>query len=354
MRGLGRIFRRGSVYWIAYYHRGKEHRESTESRKESDANRLLKRRLGEIGQGKFIGPSEEKVEFEDLAADYLSDFRLKGNRSTEWAEVRVKHLRGFFGFDKAIDITTDRIRKYTEARLEDGASNGTVNRDLAALSRMFSLAIQAGRLSTRPHIPKLQEAQPRQGFLEHWEYLALRENLPSNYRDVLDFGYFCGWRRGEILSLEWRDVDMQAGVIRLRPELSKNKEGRVLPLPAPLKEVMERRAQVRSLECPFVFHVEGKRIGDWRKSWRTACKKAGLPGKLFHDFRRTAVRNLVRAGVPERVAMGVTGHKTRDVFDRYDIVNESDLEKATSKLAEYVAGQSPTPQVIPLQKAANQ
>src|SRR5207253_771078 len=149
--------------------------------------------------------------------------------------------------------------------------------------------------------------------------------------DTLDFGYHSGWRRGEILTLEWRDVDRAAGIIRLRPELSKNAEGRVLALSAPLRNLIERRWDTRALGCPFVFHKDGHRIGDWRKTWKRACQAARLPGKLFHDLRRTVVRNLVRSGVPERVVMSVTGHKTRSVFDRYNIVSESDLRQATDR-----------------------
>lgn len=352
MRGLGRMFKRGDIYWIAYSFRGREHRESCKSDREADARRLLRKRLGEIGRGKLVGPIEERVTFEDLATDYLQDHALKGPRASRWAKARVAHLRHHFGLDRALDITTPRIRAFTQARLEEGATPATVNRDLAALSRMFSLAVQAGRLSARPHIPRLQEAPPRQGFMEVSEYLAIRGHLPVDYQDVLDFGYHSGWRRAEILRLEWRDVDRGAGVIRLRPELSKNKDGRVLVLSEPLKALIERRWQARTLGCPFVFHVAGRPIGDWRKSWKRACTAAGLPGKLFHDLRRTVVRNLVRAGVPERVAMSVTGHKTRSVFDRYNIVSEADLKQATARLAEYVAAQPLITTVVPLRKAA--
>ena len=85
----------------------------------------------------------------------------------------------------------------------------------------------------------------------------------------------------------------------------------------------------------WVFHRGGKKVGDFRKSWETACKKAGVPGHIPHDFRRTAVRNLVRAGVPGRVAMQMTGHKTRSFFERYNIVSEGDLETAAKRLDEF-------------------
>ncbi|MFQ5968844.1 MAG: tyrosine-type recombinase/integrase [Acidimicrobiia bacterium] len=169
---------------------------------------------------------------------------------------------------------------------------------------------------------------------------------------MLDFAYLSGWRRGEIIGLQWRDVDRVVGVIRLRPELSKNKDGRVLVLSRPLKDLIERRWQARMLGCLFVFHVNGHRIGDWRKTWKRACQAAGLLGKLFHDLRRTVVRNLVRAGVPERVAMSATGHKSRSVFDRYNIVSEADLKQAATRVAEYVSDQPTTPAVVPLPRAA--
>ena len=344
-RGMGRVFLRGETWWINYWHRGREYRESSKSDSVGDANALLKKRLGEIGRGRLVGPTEEKITFEMLAADFETDRALSGKKSLRDAKERVAHLRRYFGLDRALDITTPRIRAYIQARLEEGAKPATVNRDLSALSRMFTLAVQAGRLSTRPYIRKLPESQPRQGFLEHADYLAIREHLAPAYQDVLDFGYLTGWRRGEIVRLEWRDVDRQAGIIRLRPELSKNREGRTLAMSPSIKELVGRRWKARKVTsgdggemkiAMLVFHVEGRPVGDWRKTWKKACEAAKLPGKLFHDLRRTVVRNLTRAGVPERVAMTLTGHKTRSVFDRYNIVSEEDIRQATERLSTYV------------------
>jgi integrase len=367
---MGRLFQRGKTWWIAYCWRGKEYRESSHSPKRQAASDLLKKRLGEIGRGQLIGPTAEKITFEDLASDFLADFRLKGNRSVEWAEDRLAALRAFFGASRAVDINSTRLRTFAESRLEEGMSPATVNRDLAVLRRMFSVAIKGGRLQSRPHFPMLQEAEPRQDFFEAPEFAAVRAKLPEYAQPVMDFAYLTGWRKSEILGLEWSSVDRAAGAIRLPASQSKNKHGRVLALSAPLKALIERRWQARTVTqkdgttvlAELVFHRGGKRIAGFRKSWASACIAAGFyrvvrnadgterkaPAKLFHGLRRTAVRNLVRAGVPERVAMGVTGHLTRSVFDRYNVTSEADLRKATAQLADYVAAQPTTPTVVPI------
>ena len=165
------------------------------------------------------------------------------------------------------------------------AAAGTVNRELAVLGRMFTLAIQGNVLTARPYLPKLKEAEPRQGFFEYSEYLAVKQNLPVEYQDVVEFGYFSGWRRGEIVTLEWRDIDQTGRVIRLRGTQSKNSQGRTLALEGPLAALIERRWRSRLVGSQLVFHRNGRPVGDWRKRWATACIKAGffrvepVPGK---------------------------------------------------------------------------
>lgn len=336
--GLGRIFRRGQVYWIAYYRYGTEHRESTHSANENDAVKLLKKRYGEIASRRFVGPQEERVMFEDLVRGIEQDYKVRGLRSARAAAARNKYLKKAFGGMRALDIRPDRIRSYQAHRLDDGASPATINRETSHLARAFRIAVKAGLLSVMPSFPdRLEESAPRQGFFEHAEYLAVREELtPAVYQDVLDFAYYSGWRRGEITGLTWREIDMAGGVIRLDPDRSKNKTGRLLPMSQPLKEVMKRRVAARRLDCQLVFHRDGLPLLDWRKAWAAACKAAKLDGKHLHDCRRTAARNLIRSGTPERVAMQLTGHKTRSVFDRYNIVSESDLRAGVDRLAAYV------------------
>jgi integrase len=352
MRGLGRIFPRGSTWWIGYYHRGKEYRESSKSDIESQAKKLLKKRLGEIGRGRLLGPTEERVTFEQLKADLLRDYETNGKRSLASVKLSIRHLDEYFSGDRALDITTDRVRGYIAQRQSEKASNGSINRELSALKRMFSLAVQAGNLSLKPYIPALTETNARQGFLDHGGFLTLRENLPDYLKDPVTFLYLSGWRVSEMRALEWRDVDGPGKVLRLRPEISKNKDGRLLPLRSELLELFERARDRRLPECPSVFHRNGKRIGDFRKTWKSACKDAKLGALIVHDLRRTAIRNYVRAGVPERVAMSLSGHKTRSVFDRYNIVSEADLIQASEKLQSHLSRQPKSATVVRLRGRA--
>lgn len=351
MKGMGRIYKQAQsrFYWIEFWHNNTQYRESSKSEKKSDAERLLRKRLGEVEQGKFAHPKViVRLTLDAMAQDLLNDYRIKDNRSAAWAQRRIKHLTRFFGNAYAHDITTAKVKKYIAFRLDEGAANATVNRELAALRRMFALAMESDLVTTKPHIPRLPENNIRTGFFEYEEYQAIRQHLRWEYQDILDFAYYTGWRKSEVWKLTWQDVDMQAGVIRLPQALSKNKDSRVLALSDVLKALIDKRWQVRVVDCPYIFHVHGRRVRDWRGAWGKACRLAGLEGKYFHDLRRTVARNLIRAGVSDKVAMGITGHKTRAVFDRYNIVSEDDLRTASQSLATYVAAKAQTPDTAPL------
>jgi integrase len=262
-------------------------------------------------------------------------------RSKDAVKRRFKlHLFRLFGRNRrASTIRTSDVRKYVTKRLDEGASNATVNRELAALNRAFTLGVSEGKLLSKPYVPRLKEDYVRSGFFESEQFKNIRRNLSEELSAVVTFLYITGWRLREVLRLEWRQIDLTAGRVLLDPGSSKNSEGRVFPFTEELRELLVSQRQITDQQqmrsgrvIPWAFHRQGQSIKDFHAAWRTACKKAGVPGRIIHDLRRTAVRNLVRAGVPERVAMQMTGHKTRSVFERYNIVSESDLNRAAELL----------------------
>jgi len=334
----------GKVWWLKYYTNGKPIRESSRSTSKMVAERLLKQREGEIAQGKVPGVYFDRVTFDELAQGFLLDYRLRGKKSIPKAERSVKRLQKFFGGLRANAIDTPKINQFIEARLAEGVVAGTVNRELSALRRMFNLGAKTTppKIDRVPHIPMLREDNVREGFFEHAEFLALRDALPDYLKGFVTFGYRTGWRFSEITNLQWKDVDRVRGIVRLQAGKTKNDKGRMLYLDDELQRVIDLQWETRKRSGKLTPHVFPNRDGsgpivDIRFSWKKACKAVKIGKKLFHDFRRTAVRNMIRAGIPERVAMQISGHKTRSVFDRYNIVSEDDLRLAAQKQAAYLS-----------------
>lgn len=348
--------RESSIWWIQYFSRGRRIRESTNTENYSDAKEYLKRREGDASKGRVTKSMERRVLFSELAELVEKDYELNGYRSAVAVELHHRlHILPYFGKMKATQISEADIDDYILQRRNEGASNATINRELCCIKRAYSLGIQKRIVSDRPHIRMLEEDNVRQGFFEREQYEAIRKHLPARLQPVVDFAYITGWRKSEILGLQWRQVDFEAGYVRLEPGTTKNREARQFPFTAELRQILEAQKEKRDALakdgkiCPWVFFhygfrkngtpspFNGKPIGEFKHSWKTACRKAGLPGRLIHDFRRTAVRNLVRAGIPERVAMKMTGHKTRSIFERYNIVSEGDLKDAAERLDQFLA-----------------
>jgi integrase len=239
------------------------------------------------------------------------------------------------------------------------------------------LAIERKHLTSAPKIRHLSEkGNARQGFFSDAAFSAVKSFLPDYLKDFSAFAYLTGWRKGEVSSLTWEDVD--GDVIRLRGVSAKNDEPRSVVLTGALAELIERRKAAREVKtengvmlAAHVFHNNGLPVADFRKAWWSACVDAGVgmfvcpsckqsgtvhrcpeckidtyySGKLFHDLRRTAIRNMVRSGVPERVAMDISGHKTRSIFDRYNITSESDLRDAMERTQNYLAANAEQQQI---------
>jgi integrase len=339
--------RESSLWWIQYYSRGRKIRESTESADYGDAKDRLKKREGEAVDNQAPKVSR-KVTLQDLLDDLVNDYRINGYRSLSDLERRLNlHILPYFGKWKATAIDTAEIRRFINHRQEQEASNAEINREMTAMKRAYTLGIQSGKVANKPYFPMLKESSPRAGFFEREQLNSIifkleAEPRAKHLKPIVEFAYITGWRKSEILSLQWRQVDFEAGIVRLEPGTTKNDEARIFPFTRELRVILERQkakadelARKKSRICPWVFNRHGKRIKDFKSSWTTARESAGIPGNIFHDFRRTAVRNLVRAGIPERVAMKMTGHKTRSVFERYNIVSEADLFEAARRLEHF-------------------
>jgi len=392
---MGSIYKRGDVYWIKYYRSGKSYRESTKSDKKMVAKKMLDRREGEIAQGKVPGVQFDKVTFDELAEEFIRDYRVNEKKSLYRAEVSVRYLKNEFQNTRITELTTPRIQEYVserlkwsctkcqskflltgdpkcprcgETRLEKGAANATVNRELAALRRILNLGARQTppKVSRVPHIPMLKENNTRKGFFEHKDFLAFRDALPDYMKAVVTFGYKVGWRDQEITFLTWDNVDLDNGIVTLNVGETKNDEARTIYMDDELKALFRGQWEKRNLQktqSPFAFpnKTGSGRIVNFKRAWNAACRKTNLgygyrltvdyvnkwndklpSGPIFHDFRRTAVRNMIRSGIPERVAMMISGHKTRSVFDRYNIVSDTDLKMAAQKHHEYLESQMGT------------
>jgi integrase len=272
--------REGEILWIKYYRNGKPIRESTGSSKDADAKRLLKKREGEISAGKLPGIYFDRVRFDELAEDFLTDYRINGKKSLWRAEITVHHLKSHFEGLRVTDITTARVKAYIRSRMEEGSSNGTINRELAALKRMLNLGAKQTppKVDRVPYIPKLKENNVRKGFFEHEDYLKLLGALPSYLQPAITFGYKTGWRKSEIFGLTWEQVDLKEGTVRLEAGEAKNEEPRTIYLDGALRGLIKALMAQRQLGCPYVFHRDGKPIKDFRGSWVRACREAELEG----------------------------------------------------------------------------
>lgn len=356
-RGTGSVYQRpGRAAWyIKYYDRdGRAHRESCGSASRADAERLLKKRLTEVGSGKrLVGVSVERTTFDDLERLIVDDYRLQRRKSLDSVLQSFRALRREFGGTRACDIGYAELVHYASQRDRKPA---TVRRELALLHRAFVLAHGAGKIAQIPRFPTVRVDNARSGFFEPDEWQAIREHLAGYYRDVGDFAYRTGWRLMETLGLRWADVDFHSGFVRLPGRKTKSGRARSFPfraLPELDASLARRRIETDLAQragdriIPHVFHdtagrplfgADERPKKSFRRAWRRACLAAGLPGRIPHDFRRTAVRNLERAGVPRSAAMELVGHKTESVYQRYDIVAERDLPDAVKKYSSGLRG----------------
>jgi integrase len=337
-RGTGSLYQQknSAVWWIKYHRNGRSFRESTRTTEKRQASRVLAKRLAEINTGSFVGPTHERITVGELAEDLFRDYRINGRKTTDDVQTRWRlHLEPFLGSRRVLEVTSDLVAKYVDQRQRENAQNATINREMAALKRMFRIGMYATppKVFRLPRFPKLAEDNIRKGFLEDAQYKKLIAYFPDLwFRALVEMGRTYGWRISELINLQVKQVDVDVRTIRLEPGTTKNKNGREVTMTTAVHNLLAQCVAGKSSEDAVFTRSDGKPVRDFRDTWAKATKAAGVPGLLFHDLRRTAARNLRRAGIAEGVIMKIGGWRTRSVFERYAIVSQTDIADALKKL----------------------
>jgi integrase len=375
-RGDGYTYKRGTRWWIRYSSRGEDCRESSGSEAQTDATKLLKKRLKEvhadqIGAAKFITPTKRRRTVHDLLEDLKADYGIRGILSSQNRCSLAKSDR-LFGHVRAVDLSPRHIDGYILDCQSRGVPSATINRPLQHLVTAYNFALKRGDLTQAPYIRVLAEkGNARRGFLSAQEMDVVISHLPEYLKDFTAYGFKTGSRSGEIKQLRWEMVHGD-DEIHIPGDITKNRKARVIPIDEELAELLARRQVARRVELagivtlsPYIFfHIRKGRIvpvGDFKKAWHSACVAAGVGifvcekcgaegtalacsdckgltkyrGKIFHDLRRSAARDMLKAGIPRAIAKKLTGHLSDSMLDRYSIVEVDDMREAQRRTAQY-------------------
>lgn len=356
-RGWGRVYlpkyrdrktgewRECKLFWIQYQKNGRPIRENTHSDKITVAREILKKRIAQIENGTWAPVKTHKVLVSELIDSVLRDYRNRNfTKRAKLTEQRwKKHLQPIFGEMRACDVTTDTIDSYIATRKSEDAENGTINRETAILRHAFREGAKAKPPKVRelPVFPRLDENFPREGFVDDAQYKILCANCHEHWlRTMLALAYTFGFRKGELLNLRVKQVDLLSRTVALNAADTKNRKPRNVSLTNESYTLLCQSIVGKHAD-DFVFTwKDGRPVKDFRVSWENLAKAAGLPELLFHDLRRSAVRNMIRRGVSQVTAQRISGHKTREVFDRYNITDERDLADAAMRIEAGAEGSS--------------
>jgi len=344
-RTRGGELKRTRVWYVKYYANGKPVTLPAETEDHNDALSFLRRKMADAAEQR-ITDLPERVTMNQLFDLLLEWYRLRERRTTYDLECLIRRadddhkepgpVRAWFGKLRANTMTSSAIARYVAERRREvpRPANGTINRALAYVRRAMKLGAQQDPplVMRVPHFDMLPNADPREGTLPHEKYKAVRDLLPAYARVALVIGYHTGARKGEITKIRKDKIDFKAGRIDLPGRTTKNKRSRYLPIYGDMAVEIQMAIDAGKPECAFLIQRDGKPVQDWEKAWSTACEGTGVKGTLFHDLRRTALTNMIEAGLSEKEAMEISGHRTRAVFDRYHIVSERRMKEMAGKL----------------------
>ncbi|MFC1580092.1 tyrosine-type recombinase/integrase [Thermodesulfobacteriota bacterium] len=322
----------GKVYWIEYYisgHRKRERIGPSKAAAEQRLREVLKARTEEryIDRNKNI-----RVTFNELAMWYLELPQIKAKRSYTRDVLSMKTLKRFYGGKVVQDLTINQVEAYRQKRLNEDSYRkqktrpATINREIACLRHMLNLAEQDRKIDSLPFkgLKALKENNVRNRLLSRDEYERLLKHCPYHTANIVKMAYHTAMRQGEILNLTWDRVDLKNGVVRLAPGDTKTDEKRVVPLHP---EVVKMLNSIPRTLRGRVFTRDGKPLTDIKKSFRTACNEAEIEDFRFHDLRHTCINNWRLQGHDFFRIMAASGHKTMEVFKRYNTVTEDEVKK---------------------------
>ena len=325
---------KGKGLWVTKISRnGRTFEKSTKTTNRREAEAILKQRLKEDDDT----PRQfRKLDCNGLHEDLVVEYLVNDRKSIKHLNLRWRlHLRPVFGNLLAAKVKSIDITNYIDKRKQEGGANASINRELAILRRMFSLALENEKVKTPPRIRMLEEKNTRVGFLSSKDRDALAQACSGAglwMRTIFEIGVTLGWRRSELINLRVRQVDLSAGSIRLEPLSTKNSEGRECPMTPTIRRLLTECVRGKAPGDRVFTRENGSPVLDFRSTWDRCCAEAGVPQLLFHDLRRSATRNLRNSGVPEGVVQKIGGWRTRSMFDRYSIIDQSDVTDALLKL----------------------
>lgn len=336
-----------------FRHAGQRYRVETGTANAVDAMKALKKEFERVVKGEASPVAEHKVMFDpDLTKLIELDYEKNRRASLPSLKSNIKILRRFFGLHHADAITSEALDQMVISLRGEGYADATINLCLTHVVTMYRLAADRTPplLTYRPRVRKIRGIKnTRKGFFERGDFEKVTKHLPVNFALFVEWLYLTGNRKGEAAKIErrqirWHDKARTVGTIVLEDVQTKNGRPRTIPLGGAISELVRRALKNASLKTPLLFHHDGHRINfggasPFYKAWVAACAKADLEGKLVHDLRRTAVRNLRRATGDSMIAKEISGHKTMSVFERYDLKDEDDLIQAAEQLTLYLASE---------------
>ena len=340
-------FKKNNRWYIDYYlPNGKRKREIVTIEgvdpsciNREDAKKALSIRKAELAQGKFdITKTEKPVKFDRLVSSYLK-WADENHKSPGRDHTACNNLLDYFKGRNIYSLSLWQVEKYKSERKKQGRKPETINKELAALRRMFNLALQGAleiKIGKNPvegiKLLKVPKNKPR--TYKPWEFQKLYEAAPNHFKPILLCAYMTGMRRSEIARLKWPDIDFQARRIYIAE--TKNDEPRTIPIGEALYTALrDLRAESKN-EFVFTTHADKPYISlsAWKRVWGTTLSKAGIENGRFHDLRHTFITNLV---VNEKedfaTVMALSGHKDISMLKRYSHTQEQAKKNAIDKLA---------------------